>query len=101
SRRRHTRFSRDWSSDVCSSDLNQFLSRTECGRITCSPKFIKGMPDHQASVVSILCPSGQIGLEVVVRIPDFLIELRNKNIYPTFLTPLAHEIGRASSRETT
>src|SRR5690606_39471577 len=23
SRRRHTRFSRDWSSDVCSSDLNQ------------------------------------------------------------------------------
>src|SRR5690606_40195381 len=25
SRRRHTRFSRDWSSDVCSSDLAQFL----------------------------------------------------------------------------
>src|SRR5690606_40834865 len=24
SRRRHTRFSRDWSSDVCSSDLHQF-----------------------------------------------------------------------------
>src|SRR5690606_40391792 len=24
SRRRHTRFSRDWSSDVCSSDLSQF-----------------------------------------------------------------------------
>src|SRR5690606_34116030 len=24
SRRRHTRFSRDWSSDVCSSDLNEF-----------------------------------------------------------------------------
>src|SRR5690606_40222237 len=24
SRRRHTRFSRDWSSDVCSSDLNQY-----------------------------------------------------------------------------
>src|SRR5690606_39701681 len=26
SRRRHTRFSRDWSSDVCSSDLFQFRS---------------------------------------------------------------------------
>src|SRR5690606_2122300 len=26
SRRRHTRFSRDWSSDVCSSDLNTFAS---------------------------------------------------------------------------
>src|SRR5690606_40235946 len=25
SRRRHTRFSRDWSSDVCSSDLNTIL----------------------------------------------------------------------------
>src|SRR5690606_40873419 len=25
SRRRHTRFSRDWSSDVCSSDLADFL----------------------------------------------------------------------------
>src|SRR2546422_7140988 len=25
SRRRHTRCSRDWSSDVCSSDLSQFL----------------------------------------------------------------------------
>src|SRR5690606_40767844 len=28
SRRRHTRFSRDWSSDVCSSDLPCPLSRT-------------------------------------------------------------------------
>src|SRR5690606_3677439 len=26
-RRRHTRFSRDWSSDVCSSDLNEVLSQ--------------------------------------------------------------------------
>src|SRR5690606_40929659 len=25
SRRRHTRFSRDWSSDVCSSDLGEYL----------------------------------------------------------------------------
>src|SRR5690606_39521910 len=28
SRRRHTRFSRDWSSDVCSSDLFVFASST-------------------------------------------------------------------------
>src|SRR3712207_3351336 len=27
SRRRHTRYWRDWSSDVCSSDLNALLSR--------------------------------------------------------------------------
>src|SRR5690606_40472706 len=25
--RRHTRFSRDWSSDVCSSDLERFIAR--------------------------------------------------------------------------
>src|SRR5690606_1954188 len=29
SRRRHTRFSRDWSSDVCSSDLEAFLASVE------------------------------------------------------------------------
>src|SRR5436309_9306799 len=29
SRRRHTRFSRDWSSDVCSSDLSSRSSRRE------------------------------------------------------------------------
>src|SRR5690606_16040532 len=29
SRRRHTRFSRDWSSDVCSSDLASFAGRRE------------------------------------------------------------------------
>src|SRR5690606_40857327 len=29
SRRRHTRFSRDWSSDVCSSDLNEILGKPE------------------------------------------------------------------------
>src|SRR5690606_40924509 len=27
SRRRHTRFSRDWSSDVCSSDLHYFVNQ--------------------------------------------------------------------------
>src|SRR5207302_2098950 len=29
SRRRHTRFSRDWSSDVCSSDLRYYQYRSE------------------------------------------------------------------------
>src|SRR5690606_40511854 len=31
SRRRHTRFSRDWSSDVCSSDLGSRLPKTVIG----------------------------------------------------------------------
>src|SRR5690606_39827078 len=34
SRRRHTRFSRDWSSDVCSSDLSP---SSWCGAIICHP----------------------------------------------------------------
>src|SRR6266511_4527813 len=32
SRRRHTRFSRDWSSDVCSSDLDRIQFRRPFGR---------------------------------------------------------------------
>src|SRR5690606_41006245 len=35
SRRRHTRFSRDWSSDVCSSDLRlRTLTALEVGKLT-------------------------------------------------------------------
>src|SRR5690606_40278642 len=32
SRRRHTRFSRDWSSDVCSSDLTHILGQIRTGQ---------------------------------------------------------------------
>src|SRR5690606_40046191 len=32
SRRRHTRFSRDWSSDVCSSDLHLITDRSDARR---------------------------------------------------------------------
>src|SRR5690606_34371800 len=39
SRRRHTRFSRDWSSDVCSSDL--IASIREAGRATQGVKLIR------------------------------------------------------------
>src|SRR5215475_6064713 len=45
SRRRHTRFSRDWSSDVCSSDLGGKIvtGRKGVGRFEV---FIKGAPAH-------------------------------------------------------
>src|SRR5207253_4480894 len=33
SRRRHTRWPRDWSSDVCSSDLTSYVSAGDYGRI--------------------------------------------------------------------
>src|SRR5690606_359611 len=38
SRRRHTRFSRDWSSDVCSSDLAQEKKSLNIQRTTVTPK---------------------------------------------------------------
>src|SRR5439155_5319734 len=37
SRRRHTRWPRDWSSDVCSSDLPQVM--LDLSSITCGPVF--------------------------------------------------------------
>src|SRR5690625_6907761 len=33
SRRRHTRWPRDWSSDVCSSDLDSGVVRQKCGEL--------------------------------------------------------------------
>src|SRR5690606_40546349 len=36
SRRRHTRFSRDWSSDVCSSDLKSIVRDALVTSVTCS-----------------------------------------------------------------
>src|SRR5690606_39869634 len=39
SRRRHTRFSRDWSSDVCSSDLGGFVF--SCGYLLCAKLFLQ------------------------------------------------------------
>src|SRR6266511_5968579 len=41
SRRRHTRFSRDWSSDVCSSDLG-------CGRRSCRRRSARRAPRAQS-----------------------------------------------------
>src|SRR5690606_40139925 len=51
SRRRHTRFSRDWSSDVCSSDLEV----RDCGHlppsggVACIERVAGGECDHEAA----------------------------------------------------
>src|SRR5690606_40085843 len=50
-RRRHTRFSRDWSSDVCSSDLNQVP--------TCSP-IAKTVDKITAYTWDIIADSGAV-----------------------------------------
>src|SRR5690606_28540455 len=56
SRRRHTRFSRDWSSDVCSSDLVQSPSLEPAamyvgaivGILSATVLFVNSFPDHDA-----------------------------------------------------
>src|SRR2546422_3886453 len=46
SRRRHTRCSRDWSSDVCSSDLNARLGIDQDGRLRTLTRHHAGLDGH-------------------------------------------------------
>src|SRR5690606_40052515 len=90
SRRRHTRFSRDWSSDVCSSDL----ARGDVG-----PTLLLGHSE-----------GGLIALEAAARRPDLagLVLLATpgrpaadvlRGQLEALDQPLRAEIGRASCRE--
>src|SRR5690606_41091960 len=92
SRRRHTRFSRDWSSDVCSSDLKVVavgdvlaLSASDAERI--------GYSEHTAStleeVKAWLGYSERDLIEVEI---SFAEQLSKFILHPV-------EIGRASCRE--
>src|SRR5690606_40595789 len=55
SRRRHTRFSRDWSSDVCSSDLSR-LSKDRVVRGTRAARRVRSPPSISALP---LAPQGE------------------------------------------
>src|SRR5690606_39862944 len=89
SRRRHTRFSRDWSSDVCSSDLG--LSLLAFGALGTWAYFAsidevvrgegKVVPSQQVQIVQSL--DGGIVEETLIRTGD----------------QVEKEIGRASCRE--
>src|SRR5690606_41026828 len=62
SRRRHTRFSRDWSSDVCSSDLGALVLGA-CGKKEEAPAAAAGgaaPPPPQVGVVTV--QPGNVGL---------------------------------------
>src|SRR6266702_4564593 len=47
SRRRHTRWPRDWSSDVCSSDLIEPLATRGCRKKKEGPGLLRGLPSIQ------------------------------------------------------
>src|SRR5690606_39789049 len=56
SRRRHTRFSRDWSSDVCSSDLSLAIFLSGCRRpIASSTSAVAGWSTRQTVEKKPLC----------------------------------------------
>src|SRR5256886_7912370 len=80
SRRRHTRFDCDWSSDVCSSDL------------------LRRRPPELADVA----PEGDAVGPVVVQPPETAVDLAGGVHEPAALAErrdLLHQIGRASCRE--
>src|SRR5690606_39604608 len=85
SRRRHTRFSRDWSSDVCSSDLMVASPRNTDNPIT-SVTVVSAIPP--ASAGSIFIFFNKIGIET----PAMPATIR-------LVIIAAEKIGRAACRE--
>src|SRR5690606_40767917 len=70
SRRRHTRFSRDWSSDVCSSDLSFNGSSTATPSIVDKWYFKKKLVRYTLAnkeylITSIYYPDGKLLLELI------------------------------------
>src|SRR5690606_40637121 len=88
SRRRHTRFSRDWSSDVCSSDL--FINKLAYSlRFPLTRWHLAEFDDpRRGDIVVFISPhDGKRLVKRVVGVAGDTVELRN------------NQIGRASCRE--
>src|SRR5690606_41033980 len=86
SRRRHTSFSRDWSSDVCSSDLNVKV------RVKAD-----GTGVDLANVKMSINPFDEIAVEEAIRLKEKgLVE---EIVVVSIGVKQSQEIGRASRRE--
>src|SRR5690606_40654422 len=85
SRRRHTRFSRDWSSDVCSSDLS-----FQTDNSLTLPISAPGSAGMEAAFANVLEP----GDKVVVCVNGVFGQRMAANVMR-----MGGEIGRASCRE--
>src|SRR5690606_39702697 len=89
SRRRHTRFSRDWSSDVCSSDLRGYrLAMLDAG-ISVDPKLTIVTNQPHAG--------GGLAADQITSLPAH--EQPDGYIVPDTRVAGTLEIGRASCRE--
>src|SRR5206468_5739346 len=88
SRRRHTRSDRDWSSDVCSSDLP-----SPGPRLLSSPLGLEPLDDHGASG-STACPS-----LTPILLQWYSSACRDGDTAPNLSSRPSNQIGRASCRE--
>src|SRR5690606_40621406 len=89
SRRRHTSFSRDWSSDVCSSDLDRRAAED-------LPYVFIGLPS------AITGPYDDVALPAWAEKPDWELELAaviGRPAYQVSVEEALDQIGRASCRE--
>src|SRR5690606_39444544 len=92
--RRHTRFSRDWSSDVCSSDLirqDMVVAVALHGALLAGGTRIKKGKLRGAMSEGMFCSATELGLEGL----DLPIEQREGILD----LPADTQIGRASCRE--
>src|SRR5690606_39809532 len=85
SRRRHTRFSRDWSSDVCSSDLERTRREVEQREPQIVDRILSVM--RQQTVTSVTGAEGQEKLraEIVASVNDILVQGRVIQVWFTDL----------------
>src|SRR3712207_9435195 len=109
SRRRHTRYWRDWSSDVCSSDLNlrvkQKMEKAVNGNS--DEEYIGIVKEEQKGIANIMTLRRTRG--VISDRKRFEFELVGDNSLSTFISQyystvpviprFIYEIGRASCRE--
>src|SRR5699024_11599077 len=92
SRRRHTVSKRDWSTDVCSSDLEKGI-----------PTAIDGVEMDGPTLVKKLNKlGGENGIGLADIVENRLVGMKSRGVYETpggTILYHAHEIGRASCRE--
>src|SRR5690606_39865072 len=76
SRRRHTRFSRDWSSDVCSSDLDELLKEAarRIGRCVRDPDMVARLGGDEFAIVLDFIHSADEAVAVAERVIESLAE---------------------------
>src|SRR5690606_16685989 len=91
SRRRHTRFSRDWSSDVCSSDLES----TGPSLYYTIPKLDDFIVDFDTAAVNPKCAPQEIAFENKSLVPTgTTFELKvQRGSSPAYVVPAAEIIG--------